>query len=110
MENWTKLFGSPADCECEDCKSVFSPAAYLVDILQFLDNCPRNAAGNNPLDLLLGRPRNSTDPIQLAGRRPDIGFAKTRFSLCYRRLHLHPPHPPHLTQLYLIAERHVTSP
>ncbi len=73
MENWTKLFGSPADCECEDCKSVFSPAAYLVDILQFLDNCPRNAAGNNPLDLLLGRPRNSTDPIQLAGRRPDIG-------------------------------------
>jgi len=31
------LFGSLDYCECEHCKSVLSPAAYLVDLLQFLD-------------------------------------------------------------------------
>ncbi len=31
------LFGSPDFCECEHCRSVLSPAAYLVDLLQFLD-------------------------------------------------------------------------
>jgi hypothetical protein len=31
------LFGSLDFCNCEDCRSVLSPAAYLVDILKFLD-------------------------------------------------------------------------
>lgn len=31
------LFGSLDFCECEDCRSVLGPAAYLVDILQLLD-------------------------------------------------------------------------
>jgi len=31
------LFGSLDYCECEHCRSVLSPAAYLVDLLQFLD-------------------------------------------------------------------------
>jgi hypothetical protein len=31
------LFGSLDYCECEHCRSVLSPAAYLVDILKFLD-------------------------------------------------------------------------
>jgi peptidoglycan hydrolase-like protein with peptidoglycan-binding domain len=31
------LFGSMDFCECEHCGSVFSPAAYLVDLLQFVD-------------------------------------------------------------------------
>lgn len=31
------LFGSMDFCECEHCRSVLSPAAYLVDLLQFLD-------------------------------------------------------------------------
>ncbi len=31
------LFGSLDYCECEHCRSVLSPAAYLVDVLQFLD-------------------------------------------------------------------------
>ena len=34
------LFGSLDFCECDDCKSVLSPAAYLVDILHFLDPDP----------------------------------------------------------------------
>ena len=31
------LFGSLDFCECEHCRSVLSPAAYLVDLMQFLD-------------------------------------------------------------------------
>ena len=31
------LFGSLDFCRCDDCRSVVSPAAYLVDILHFLD-------------------------------------------------------------------------
>ena len=30
------LFGSLDFCECEDCRSVLGPAAYFVDILQFI--------------------------------------------------------------------------
>jgi hypothetical protein len=32
------LFGSLDFCDCEECGSVLSPAAYLVDLLQFLDH------------------------------------------------------------------------
>jgi len=32
----TTLFGSHSACACEHCRSVFSPAAYLVDLLKFL--------------------------------------------------------------------------
>ncbi|CAH1073230.1 neuraminidase-like domain-containing protein [Candidatus Nitrotoga sp. 1052] len=34
------LFGSLDFCECEHCRSVLSPAAYLVDLLQFVDTEP----------------------------------------------------------------------
>lgn len=34
------LFGSMDFCECEHCRSVLSPAAYLVDLLQFIDPEP----------------------------------------------------------------------
>ncbi len=35
------LFGSMDFCECEHCRSVLSPAAYLVDLLQFIDAEPQ---------------------------------------------------------------------
>lgn len=35
--NLQQLFGSLDFCECQHCRSVLSPAAYLVDLLQFLD-------------------------------------------------------------------------
>ena len=34
---WTALFGSLDFCACEHCASLYSPAAYCVDILRFLD-------------------------------------------------------------------------
>jgi Neuraminidase-like domain len=36
------LFGTVDYCECEHCQSVLSPAAYLVDLLHFID--PNNEA------------------------------------------------------------------
>ncbi|MEQ4720639.1 neuraminidase-like domain-containing protein [Nonomuraea sp. B19D2] len=59
-----ELFGELDYCACEHCRSVLSPAAYLVDLLEFLDlsrsdeNGPRPPvafSGENPLDVLLER-------------------------------------------------------
>ncbi|NVB41814.1 hypothetical protein G6O69_28535 [Pseudenhygromyxa sp. WMMC2535] len=51
------LFGSMDYCGCEHCRSVFSPAAYMVDLLQFLRQQP--GTGSDAL----------TD---LQARRPDL--------------------------------------
>ncbi len=48
------LFGSLDYCGCSDCGSILSPAAYLVDLLNYLDK-PAPAAGLNPQDVLLQR-------------------------------------------------------
>ena len=54
---WRKLFGSLDFCDCEHCRSVYSPAAYLVDVLKFLDEGPKNQAtpAKTPLDILYSR-------------------------------------------------------
>ncbi|MDR4484578.1 MAG: neuraminidase-like domain-containing protein [Nitrospirales bacterium] len=36
IPDWSTLFDSLDLCECQHCQSIFSPAAYLVDILEFL--------------------------------------------------------------------------
>jgi GH18 family chitinase len=61
--SWQTLFGSQSYCACSDCRSVFSAAAYFVDLLQFLGNSGTNASGQTPLDVLLAR-------------RPDLAFLK----------------------------------
>ena len=49
------LFGSLDYCSCSDCGSILSPAAYLVDLLNYIDQ-PAPATGfSNPQDVLLGR-------------------------------------------------------
>ena len=55
------LFGS-LDCfQCEDCQSVYSPAAYLVDLLQYLAQFSTNLNNVSGRDALLQR-------------RPDIQY------------------------------------
>jgi hypothetical protein len=61
------LFGSLDFCQCEDCRSVLSPAAYFVDALEFLRKSGKNAAGYTPLDVLIGKDN------KVPGRRPDLG-------------------------------------
>jgi hypothetical protein len=61
------LFGNLDFCQCVECRSVLSPAAYMVDLLEFLRQSAPNAKGYTPLDILIGK--DATVP----GRRPDIG-------------------------------------
>jgi Neuraminidase-like domain/FHA domain/Salmonella virulence plasmid 28.1kDa A protein len=50
-----ELFGSLDYCNCDDCGSILSPAAYLVDLLNYIDQPAPTAGGSNPLDVLLAR-------------------------------------------------------
>jgi hypothetical protein len=76
--NLETLFGSIDYCECEDCLSVYSPAAYFVDILQYLRN---NNLGPDPTDPSKPSPGIRTDLKDIKGtpleklfrRRPDLG-------------------------------------
>ena len=69
------LFGSLDYCSCSDCSSILSPAAYLVDLLNYIDQ-PAPATGfSNPQDVLLSR-------------RPDLQYlpltcANTKTALPY---------------------------
>lgn len=42
---WQSLFGALDFCDCEHCRSVCSPAAYLTDLLHFLDDRPAEDPG-----------------------------------------------------------------
>jgi hypothetical protein len=48
IPDWKSLFGSAGGCACEHCKSVLGPAAYFVDLLQWLKQY-------NVFDALLAR-------------------------------------------------------
>ncbi|MCK5664263.1 MAG: hypothetical protein KAI17_12300, partial [Thiotrichaceae bacterium] len=72
------LFGSPDLCECQHCRSVFSPAAYLVELLRFLEKSTytfKKEGGveetHSPYEYLVGKPDVNPD-INIAGRRPDL--------------------------------------
>jgi hypothetical protein len=54
VPDWETLFGSLDMCACEHCRSVYSPAAYFVDVLNFLHE-------------------QGTAGTVLLGRRPDLG-------------------------------------
>ncbi|TNH27809.1 hypothetical protein FHG89_17030 [Micromonospora orduensis] len=56
-----QLFGNQDFCECDHCRSVLGPAAYLVDLLHFLDP---------PADAL---PADATAAFEILDqRRPDL--------------------------------------
>lgn len=59
LPDLTTLFGNLNFCQCEHCRSVYSPAAYLVDILKFIED--RETATNSQVMKVL------------MGRRPDLG-------------------------------------
>jgi hypothetical protein len=49
------LFGSLDYCNCSDCGSILSPAAYLVDLLNYIDQPAPTAGLANPQDILFQR-------------------------------------------------------
>lgn len=58
---WPALFGETTWCACDHCQSVYSPAAYFVDLLHMLDQHER------------GKPNPLTE---LFIRRPDLPYLK----------------------------------
>jgi hypothetical protein len=66
IPNWETLFGSLSYCDCSPCHSIYSPAAYFVDLLQFLkhpNSDPPKSQGLNPQQVLFQR-------------RPDLQYIK----------------------------------
>jgi hypothetical protein len=55
LGDWTTLFGSLDQCQCTHCRSVLSPAAYIVDVLEMLERVPAGASSNAKNELLLRR-------------------------------------------------------
>ncbi len=65
--NLLSLFGPIDYCACADCRAIHGPAAYLVDLLQFLNSRKTAAGATSSLrDILIG---HATD---ILGRRPDL--------------------------------------
>ena len=67
--NSDELFGSISLCNCEECESAIGPAAYLVDVFDFLGSSKPNEHHATPLDVLIGNPEK-----RIPGRRPDLAF------------------------------------
>ena len=54
--NLKSLFGSLDYCECSHCRSVYSPAAYFVDVMRFLGQFTTESDANKTVrDVLLNR-------------------------------------------------------
>ncbi|ETP66943.1 hypothetical protein G159_19950 [Planococcus glaciei CHR43] len=70
------LFGSQDFCECEHCRSVLSPAAYLVDLFRFID--PPEQEWEHKMKFWKDN-HNSKDYTE------DYGFLKPYDSLIKRR-------------------------
>jgi hypothetical protein len=59
--NWDTLFATGDLCECEQCRSALSPAAYFADLLMFLKDRKAKDPARTVKDILFKR-------------RPDLGF------------------------------------
>jgi hypothetical protein len=71
--NLKSLFKLTDTCACEHCRSVYSPAAYLVEILQFLDNRGVVDLTIPPPPPPATRPSVKIAKDVLFERRPDLG-------------------------------------
>lgn len=61
IPGYQDLFGELAFCDCEHCQSIYSPAAYFIDLMQFIEKYVINkhftgAKANHVLNLKTRRP------------------------------------------------------
>ena len=68
IEGYEDLFGGQDFCRCDDCQSILSPAAYFVDLMQFIDVNIRQVffigpKANHALDLFQRRSDLWTLPL-----------------------------------------------
>jgi Tc toxin complex TcA C-terminal TcB-binding domain/Neuraminidase-like domain/Salmonella virulence plasmid 28.1kDa A protein/Putative peptidoglycan binding domain len=62
IEGFVDLFGCQNYCDCEECKSVLSPAAYFVDLMHFIEQYVSTPAFTS----------NTNHPLYLKNRRSDL--------------------------------------
>ncbi|WKA60353.1 neuraminidase-like domain-containing protein [Planococcus shenhongbingii] len=73
--SWDLLFNDANFCECEECSSVYSAAAYYVELLQYLRNNNLDAGSNNPIPIKPNAKDITGTPLEkLFNRRPDLGY------------------------------------
>lgn len=76
LPSYQDLFGSQSFCECVHCSSVYSPAAYFVDLLEYLRQSlvTKKIGGTEYVTIVEnGEPVNKTGLDVLFARRPDLG-------------------------------------
>ncbi|MEO5562423.1 MAG: neuraminidase-like domain-containing protein, partial [Chitinophagaceae bacterium] len=66
LDGFDDLFGSQDYCNCEHCRSIFSPAAYFVDLMYFVEK--------NVSDKVFKTRKNHA--LYLKNRRPDLWSLK----------------------------------
>jgi hypothetical protein len=64
VEGMNELFGSQDFCDCDECHSVLSPAAYFVDLMHFVET--------NVSQPVFTGPGHADHPLHLRRRRPDL--------------------------------------
>lgn len=71
--SWDLLFADADFCECEECTSVYSAAAYYVDLLQYLRNNNLDADTEGPV-AIKSDPKDISKTVleRLFKRRPDL--------------------------------------
>ena len=80
IDGFSDLFGPQNFCQCDHCNSIFSPAAYLMDLLAFIDkniteySKSANEGEDANLSVLERHPcnRDNNFPLWLENRRGDI--------------------------------------
>jgi hypothetical protein len=63
IEGFDELFGNQDFCDCEHCRSIFSPPAYFTDLMHFIDE---------NVSKKLFNPQRLQHPLYLKNRRPDL--------------------------------------
>jgi len=68
IPDYDRLFRNLDFIECDDCRSIFGPAAYFVDLMRFVEeNITENITENN---------MGLEDALKLDARRPDLARIK----------------------------------
>ncbi|MGH7845743.1 MAG: neuraminidase-like domain-containing protein [Candidatus Binatia bacterium] len=64
IDGFDDLFGPQDFCDCEECRSILSPAAYFVDLMYFIEQHI-----SKPVFIT---PNQTNHPLYLKNRRPDL--------------------------------------
>ncbi|HMN28490.1 MAG TPA: peptidoglycan-binding protein, partial [Caldilineaceae bacterium] len=71
IDGFDDLFGAQDFCDCEECRSMFSPAAYFVDLMYFIEQNISHPVFMYPYPPSIN-PMDTDHPLYLKNRRPDL--------------------------------------